>query len=102
MKFVLQWWEGLSIKKFRYSASTRRAQLNVAATTVRSTGIFSCNLKTWAKTDKTRLEMSFVAKALDVAQFENICRCAASVRLPRLVKRKVTMLCTFTGGFEKY
>ena len=45
--------------------------------------------------------MFFVAKALDVAQFENICRCAASVRLPRLVKRKVTMLCTFTVGFEK-
>ena len=45
--------------------------------------------------------MSFVAKALDVAQVENICRCAASVRLLRLVKRKVTMLCTFTVGFEK-
>ena len=45
--------------------------------------------------------MSFVAKALDVAQVENICRCAASVRLLRLVKRKVTMLCTFKVGFEK-
>ena len=42
--------------------------------------------------------MSFVAKELDIAQFENICRFAASVLIPR----KVTMLCTFTVGFEKY
>ena len=34
-------------------------------------------------------------------QFANICPCAATERLPRLVRRKVAMLRTFTVGFEK-
>ena len=30
-----------------------------------------------------------------------LCPCAAVERLPRLVRRKVAMLCAFTVGFEK-
>ena len=37
---------GLSSKKFDPSASMRRAQLNVPATTVRSTNFLICNTKT--------------------------------------------------------
>ena len=35
-------------------------------------------------------------------QFYNICPCAASDRLPRLVRRKVAMICAFTVGFRKF
>ena len=51
MKLTLPWWGGLSTKKFHPSASTRRAQLNVAATAVRSTDLLNCNVKTWVNTD---------------------------------------------------
>ena len=42
---------GLSNKKFHPSASTRRAQLSVAATTVRLTDLANCSVKTHVNTD---------------------------------------------------
>ena len=38
--------------------------MNVAATTVRPTGLLNCNVKTYVNTDWPRLERSSVVKAL--------------------------------------
>ena len=51
MKLSLSWWGVLSTKKFYQSASTRRAQLSVAVTTVKSTDPLNSNVKTWVNTD---------------------------------------------------
>ena len=63
MKLTLSWWGGLSTKKFQQSLSTRRAQLSVAATTVRSTDLLNCNVKTWVNTVYTRIERPSLVKA---------------------------------------
>ena len=46
ISFTSLWWGVLSTKKFQPSASTRTAQLSVAATTVRLTDLLNCNAKT--------------------------------------------------------
>ena len=51
IKLTLSWWGGLSTKKFWQSPSTRRAQLSVAAITVRSTDLLNCYVKSWVNTD---------------------------------------------------
>lgn len=45
----------LSTMKFHTSASTRRAELSVAATIVRSKDLFYCNAKTRVNNEQTRL-----------------------------------------------
>ena len=88
-------------KSFNHSASTRRAQLSVAAKVIRSTDLLNHNVKTRVNTDKTWLERPSLVKApFSVeCQFACICLCAAAEWLPRLVRRKVAMLRAFTVGF---
>ena len=42
---------GLYTKQFHPSTSTRRAQMSVADTTVRSTDLLNYNVKTWVNND---------------------------------------------------
>ena len=51
MKLTFSCWGDSPTKTFHPSSSTRRAQLNVVATTVRSTDLLNCNVKTWVNTD---------------------------------------------------
>ena len=90
---------GYPPRGFNQSVSTRRAQLSVTAKAVRSTDLFSHNIKT--SVNKTGLERPSLVKApLSVEyQFAYIWLCAAEERLPRLVRRKVAMLRAFTVGF---
>ena len=68
-------------KTFQQSASTRRAQLSITATTVRftaSTDLLNCNVKTWVNTDQTRLErpslvISTPLGVLTVRQYLPLC-----------------------------
>ena len=50
MELTLSRWGGLSTKKFQ-SASARRAQLSLAAKTVKPTDLLNHNVKTWVNTD---------------------------------------------------
>ena len=51
--------------EFHPSASTKNEESSteLAATTVKSTDLLNCNVKTWVNTDKTRLEWPSLVKA---------------------------------------
>ena len=51
MNLSLSWLGDFSTKKFHQSVSTRRAQLSIAGTTVSSTDLLKCYVKTWVNTD---------------------------------------------------
>ena len=56
VKLTLSWWGDLFTKNFHPSASTKRAQMSIAAVTLRSTYLLNCNVKTWVNTDLTKLQ----------------------------------------------
>ena len=61
----------LSTMKFHTSASTRRAQLSVAVTTVRSTDLLNFNVKTRVNTDQTRLKRPSLIKTSLSVQYSS-------------------------------
>ena len=66
IKLTLSWWGDLFTKNFHPSGSPKRAQLSVAAITVRSRDHLSCNVKTWVNTDFTKLQRHYLVMSMIV------------------------------------
>ena len=101
LKLTLPWWGGFPPRSFYPSASTRRAQLSIAAKVVRPTDLLN-NFKYLVSTDSTRLERPSLVKAplsvlrqsayMLAVQLVTVHLMAAAGRLPRLVRRKVAII----------
>ena len=100
LKLTLPWWGGFPPRSFYPSASTRRAQLSIAAKVVRPTDLN--NFKYFVNTDSTRLERPSLVKApfsvlrqsayMLAVHLVTVHLLAAAGRLPRLVRRKVAII----------
>ena len=102
MKLNLSRSGGLSTKKFHPNASTRRAQLSVAVSTVRSIDLLNWIVKARVNTGQIRLERTSLVKALPMQCSSPIFAFVLrSERLPRLVRRKLAVLHAFNVGFQK-
>ena len=92
---------GLKTKKFQRDGSTRRAQLSVVVTTVRLNGfsLLLCQDLNQCWLDKIRKALSSKSDPLSVVSVLQYCLRYKSGRLPRLVRRKESMLCSFYRWF---
>ena len=98
-------WGSVKTKRFQQSASTRRAQLSVAVTTVRLNVSFYLLYQDLSQCWLDKIRKAFSCKnhpSWCSVSFRQYCPCVESMRLPRLVRRKVAMLRAFNVGFRKF